>query len=293
MGPSVAVIGATGFIGRRLIAALDRRGIPAARFDRTTPVLRAGRVAAEIREASVVFYLASTINPALAVRHPERIEQDHQRFAALLRRLPGQPTVVLSSSGGTVYDPDLPAPYHETTPARPVSAYGIAKINLERELLASAARPVILRIANVYGPGQRTSTLQGVVGQWLLAIRAGAPLRVFGDPRARRDYVYVDDVVRAMLRVYDLVVLGLAARIPRVLNIGSGLPVSLTDLAAAIGPATHCPVRLAHEPGRGFDRHDVWLDCSLAAHTLGWRVTTSLADGLARTWRLDHEPHLV
>jgi UDP-glucose 4-epimerase len=293
MRPFVAVVGATGFIGTRLIAALDRRGIATARFDRTTPFLRAGRPVPELAAARLVFYLASTINPALAVRHPERIDEDHERFAALLRGLPERTTVVLTSSGGTVYGPHLAAPYHESMPTMPVTAYGFAKLNLERELLAGTARPVILRLSNVYGPGQRTSTLQGVIGEWLLAARSGRPLRVFGDPSARRDYVYVDDVVRALLRVHDLRVRDLGTRIPRTLNIGSGTPVSLTELAAAIRTTTGCPAPLAPEPARGFDRHDVWLDCRLAARTLAWRATTSLSAGLAATWRLDHQPHLV
>jgi UDP-glucose 4-epimerase len=289
----VAVVGATGFIGTRLVEALDRRGIAAARFDRTTPFLHADRPVPALARARLVVYLASTINPALAVRHPERIEQDHERFAALLRGLPAGTMVVLTSSGGTVYDPNLAAPYHESMPAMPGTAYGFAKLNLEQELLAAPARPVILRLANVYGPGQRTSTLQGVVGEWLLAARSGQPLRVFGDPGARRDYVYVDDVVRALLRVQDLRSRGMDGRIPRILNIGSGTPVSLTELAAAIGTATGRPVTPAREPARGFDRHDVWLDCRLAARTLAWRATTSLPAGVAATWRLDHQPHLV
>src|SRR5690349_3082366 len=74
---------------------------------------------------------------------------------------------------------------------------------LERLLLdrADTVPGVVLRLSNVYGPGQRVDKSQGVLAYWLRAAAAGKPVPLIGDPQARRDYVYVHDVVDCLLRV--------------------------------------------------------------------------------------------
>jgi UDP-glucose 4-epimerase len=293
--PAVAVVGASGFIGARLTAALATGGTEVIRFTREAafPGSGAGWPAPSghggRRAVPVVFYLATSINPAIAQRSPGLARADHDNFCRaldLMERLDQPPVVVLSSSGGTVYDTRQPPPHAESMPTRPASVYGTAKLALEAELGRRRLPAVVLRLANVYGPGQRTGTRTGVIAHWLAAAAAGQPLTIFGDPRARRDYVYVDDVVEAMIAVYDRVRADPAARIGGlpVMNIGSGVPTSLAQLTSLIQDIAGRPL-LIHQTGpRDCDRRDSWLDTRAAARLLGWRARTRLADGLACTW---------
>lgn len=288
--PSAAVIGAGGFIGSRLSTALEGEGIPTARFRRSSPLAPGGRLADGLRRAGVIFFLASSITPALAEKYPDRAASDHSTLMNLLRLLrhtDHRPVFVLASSGGTVYDPAASMPYAETSPIWPDSPYGRAKLLLEQELLAhpDLVRPVILRLASVYGPGQRTRGAHGVITHWLEAMRADRPLRLFGDPRACRDYVYVDDVVEALLlagRLGHTLVRGPTG--PMTLNIGSGVRTSLLDLLAEIASVVDRRFTVEFDDARTFDRRDVWLDVTSAARTLNWSPRTSLHQGLSETW---------
>ena len=194
-----------------------------------------------------------------------------------------RPTLIFASSGGTVYDPTAEPPYHEGSPTRPTIEYGRCKLRMERELLArsGAVRPVILRLANIYGPGQRASG--GVVARWLASVADGEPLNVFGNPRAARDYLYVDDTVEAMVRVRHRFAAGSEGA--ATLNIGSGTPATLKGLVDIISAGVGRPVEVRLAEGRPIDRLAYWLDVSAATRLLGWRPRTSLEVGVRRTWQ--------
>ena len=282
---SVAVVGAAGFLGRALVEMLRREAVPVSAYKRSVPFLGAdGAAAPGLASAHTVFWLATQINPQIAEQQPERVAEDRAAFADLLRAvrgLPSPPTVVLLSSGGTVYDPQTDPPYAETAPTRPLSAYGAAKLALETDLARDAPGAfVTLRVANAYGPGQPVASGQGVVAHWLRAARRGEHIRVFGDPATTRDYVYVDDIAAAMVAVH-----GCTGALPPVLNIGSGRPTTLRELADTVLCAVADPaLELLVEQRRSFDVPRTWLDVTLAGEVLGWRPTTSLADGVAAAW---------
>ncbi len=275
-----AVIGARGFLGRALVPALRSSGVPAAEFTRATPFLSEGGAAAPgLAAAGTVYYLASTINPAIAERDPDAVATDRQRFASFLEalaRLDRPPRVVLPSSGGTVYDPAAPPPYAETAPTRPGGRYGAAKLELEDALLGSGLPAVVLRISNAYGPGQPTGTGQGVVAHWLAAAAKAEPILVYGDPAASRDYVYVSDVA-------DALVLAGSGDVTGVVNVGSGVPTSLETLLELVREVTGA-LEVQRTPGRGFDVAHTWLDVRRASVELGWTARTALREGLRATW---------
>lgn len=289
--PPVAVIGAAGFIGSRLSTMLAEEGFPTTCFHRSSPLAPGGRLAGGLRRAWVIFFLASSITPAIAERYPERAASDHSflmNLLRLLRHTDHRPIFVLASSGGTVYDPSASMPYTETAPIWPGTPYGRAKLLLEQELLAhpDLVLPVILRLASVYGPGQRTRGAHGVIAHWLQAMREDRPLQLFGDPRAGRDYVYIDDVVEALIRVSHLVhTLDRSTADPMTLNIGSGVRTSLLDLLAEITSVVDRRFIVEFDEGRSFDRRDVWLDVTSAGRTLNWYPSTPLHQGLEQTWK--------
>jgi len=236
-----------------------------------------------LANAQTAFWLATSINPKIAEESPEAVAADHVAFTAFmaaLRDLADPPRVVLLSSGGTVYDDvDLP-PYNEDSSTNPISAYGRAKLALERHLRDGPDGSVVVRVANAYGPGQPVANGQGVVAHWLRAARRGEHLRIFGNPLMERDYVYVQDVAEALLAVHRC-----AGSLPRVINVGSGVPTSLKVLADAVLAVVGDPaLRVDMQKGRCFDVRRTWLDISRARAVLGWAPHTSLHDGLRAAW---------
>jgi UDP-glucose 4-epimerase len=201
---------------------------------------------------------------------------------------------VFASSGGVLYG-DVPAP--ESTPANPVSPYGITKWVGERYLKFYAEEhgmaAVALRYSNVYGPRQNPHGEAGVVAIFCKKLLAGAAATINGDGRYVRDYVYGPDVARANL-------LALTADVPEVqprtltsLNIGTGVGTDVNELEAALrgtiaglleragrGQALPVPV---HGPARPGDLRSNLVDAARAGQVLSWRPTVSLAEGLART----------
>lgn len=275
---SVAVIGSGGFLGSHLVRSLRAARIRVSAFTRHRPLPHALR-------ATTVFFVAGSVTPATAESRPGLVAADRallDRVLAAVGRATEPTMLVLASSGGTVYAPDAQPPYTERTPVGPDTAYGEMKLAMEGAVLACPwVRPVVLRFANVYGPGERATKGQGVIAHWMAALAAGRPLTVYGDPATSRDYVYIDDAVSAMM---------LAHRSPEVpppvMNIGSGEATSLHHLVSLVTSAVGGrQVSVGRLPARRVDRACVSLDVELAASALGWRPVVSLPVGLRRTWR--------
>jgi UDP-glucose 4-epimerase len=190
-------------------------------------------------------------------------------------------TVTYISSGGTVYGNPVRSPVRETDETRPVSPYGAS--HLAAEAYAGMYRrtygiPVrIVRCANVYGPGQPSDRNQGVVAVFLERISSGAPIMVLGDGSMRRDYVFVDDVSRAIAQL-------VLHRIDvDVVNLGSGRGDSVTDVIECVSRVVGRPAVLEFQPARPYDVEAIVLDISKLQSLIPY-VPTSLEDGLQKTW---------
>ncbi|MFG3051499.1 NAD-dependent epimerase/dehydratase family protein [Kitasatospora sp. NPDC048239] len=284
-----AVIGATGFLGSRLVSELGAAGRPLALFNRSAPAVVGGRASAGLRDAQTVFFLAAGLNPVLAASSPEAVAAEHALLTEVLEALVHarrRPVFVLASSGGAVYAPAAHSPYRESALTGPTSAYGLAKLRLEQRLLGYSRRirPLALRLSNVYGPGQRLARGYGVLPHWLAAAARDEPVRIFGDPRVARDYVHVDDVARMLAVIHDTVGAGLADTLPEVLNVGSGIPTPLGDLLDIVREVVGRNLVVRPEEGRPFDRQSNWLDTSLARDVLGWKAEVELRDGVRQCW---------
>lgn len=173
----IAVVGATGFIGRAVVDAAATQGLTTVAFTRGTPAVGGdGSLAPGIREVETVVWTAASINPALAETRPDLVAADDAALSGLLQALDDAGStarVVFLSSGGTVYDVTEPAPFAEDSPCAPSGAYGRSKLAAERRVLARDGS-VVIRIANAYGPGQPVAPGQGVVAHWLAAVGRGS-----------------------------------------------------------------------------------------------------------------------
>jgi UDP-glucose 4-epimerase len=187
--------------------------------------------------------------------------------------------VVFSSTGGAIYG-ECDGPAAEDAPRRPISPYGIAKLAAE-EYVAGWNRlfgtsHVSLRFANVYGPRQEASLEGGVVAIFLDRMAAGEETTVFGDGEQTRDFVYVGDVVAAVLAA--------AGHEGGTFNVGTGVETSINELHSACRRVTGYDHAPRYEPPRPGDIRRSVTDPSLAARDLGWRAAQSLDEGLASTW---------
>ena len=177
--------------------------------------------------------------------------------------------------------PVAPVPMQETMPVEPTSVYGATKLAQE-DLVKITARAynmdyVILRLFNVYGPGQSVNNpYVGIVSIFMNQAMQGSVLAVYEDGRMTKDFVYVDDVVQAFVTALDS---------PRTgtFNVGTGVSTSLSDVAkliqATVGNNDEIEVNQQFRVGDTRHGHaytentGIWLD---------WRAETKLEDGLVK-----------
>ena len=287
--PAFALVGANGFIGSHIRELARERQISHRDFTRQHPATRDGVAHPDLLAAPVVAWAASLITPAVAEETPETVAAERAAFNELVTALANSPSnhhLVLMSSGGTVYGGDT-APYAETDTPQPVNRYGAAKLALEGIARESGVPTTVLRVANAYGPGQQAVRGQGVIGYWLRALRDHKPITIFGNGSAVRDYVYVRDIAEAVLAAASL-----SSPEPfRIINIGSGEPTTLTKLAKLCLDASGVDSTIEYQEHRGFDAPANWLDVRAAQDYLGWTPTTSLEEGLKRTWEWTRIAH--
>ena len=207
--------------------------------------------------------------------------------AARARRLP-----VVYASSAAVYGNCPIQPIGEDAPTRPLSAYGADKLGCE--LHAAVATGVHgvpttgLRFFNVFGPRQDpTSPYSGVISIFAAQLRRGTAVSVFGDGGQTRDFVFVADVVAALLAAMArLRAGGAVANQADVFNVCTGQATSVLDLARTIAELCGLTPELRHGPAREGDiRHSVGNPAA-ARVGLGFAAETSLRAGLAQvlTW---------
>jgi UDP-glucose 4-epimerase len=290
------VTGGAGFIGSNLVDALVQRGDEVVVVDDLSSGKRENLNAAatfvdgDIRNgidaagAAVVFHLAAQADVQTSMRRP-----DHDAAVNVVgtvqvleaARAAGA-RVVFSSTGGAIYG-ECDGPAREDSPLEPVSPYGIAKLCAEEYLRGwnriHGSGHVVLRLANVYGPRQDSSLEGGVAAIFLERLAHGDETLIFGDGLQTRDFVYVGDVVGALLAAAD--------RDGGTFNIGTGQETTVLELYGLCAEVTGSNAEPRFEPQRLGDARRSVLDVSLAAAELGWRPAMPLADGLRRALAQD------
>ena len=286
------VTGGAGFIGSHVVDALLARGdevtvvddLSTGRRDYVDPSARL--VEHDIREpfdlaADVVFHLAAQADVGTSVERP--IFDAEVNILGTLNTLEAArgtgAAFVFTSTGGAIYG-DVERPAVEGAPLRPVSPYGMAKLAAEGYVAGwsrtHGLETAVLRLANVYGPRQSAALEGGVVAIFLERMADGRPTAIFGDGEQSRDFVYVEDVVRALLAA--------AGRGNGIFNVGTGQETTvnrLHELCREVAGAAALP---EHGPTRAGDARRSVLDARHAAQELGWEAKTSLEDGLRKTW---------
>jgi len=284
------VTGGAGFIGSNLVDALVARGDDVTVVDNLASGKRenlnpeATFLEHDIREpfsvdADVVFHLAAQADVQTSMKRPDYdAAVNVVGTVNVLQAAPGA-QVIFASSGGAGYG-ECPVPATEDAPFLPLSAYGIAK-KCGEEYLAGWNRihgstHVSLRFANIYGERQDSGLEGGVVAIFLERMARGDDTVIYGDGEQRRDFVYVGDIVDALLTT--------VGKTGGPFNIGTGVATSVNELHEACRRVAGVEVPPEHRDARLGDVIRSVLDPGRAEHELGWRARTSLDEGLARTW---------
>jgi UDP-glucose 4-epimerase len=292
----VLVTGGAGFIGSTIVDALEARGDLVVVVDDISTGDRANlapdialRVAdvsdaKALRQAlhgegfDAVVHCASRTKVVESMEKPDLyrrvIVEGTRNVVRLAEELHAQ-ILVNISTGGAIYG-ETESCANEAVPVDPASNYGRFKAEAERIVAAAEIPNITLRLANVYGPRQRQDLEGGVIAIFLGRWRRGEKLTVFGDGTAQRDYIYVGDVVDAVLSAF-------AGNWKGVYNIGTGVATSVNDLIAALTEILGPPPGVTKAPERPAETQRSCVDASRAKRDGLWQPSTALVDGLRRT----------
>lgn len=297
----IGIYGSNGFLGRHLVRRLAGEGAPvravSRRHDERFVLSYDGQVeffeadltdslamAASLQDVDTVVQLISTSTPGLRNEHVVAdIEENVIPHVIFLRSCvqAGVKRYVFLSSGGTVYGPGAEVPTPETAPTKPICSHGLTKLMVEKYIQMhghlDGLQYVILRLANPFGPGQEFRKGQGLIPAILDRCRKGQPVRVYGRGEARRDYIYIDDVIDAIVAALEL------SDAQLVLNIGSGETRSVLEVVDAIESVICRTITREYLEARNTDVQISSLDTMRAQAVLGWHPRTQFQDGIERT----------
>ena len=187
---------------------------------------------------------------------------------------------VFASTGGAIYGEQLTFPADETHQTYPISPYGVAKLAVEKYLAyyetVYGLPYVTLRYANVYGPRQDPHGEAGVVAIFSERLLRHEPAVINGDGEQTRDFIYVDDVVRAN-------VLAVTTDLRGTYNVGSGIETSVNTLYAYLAKHTSATLAPHHGPAKAGEQRRSVLDSRRLQAVTPWTPSVSLEEGLRRT----------
>ncbi len=297
------VLGGAGFIGSHIVDALLDHGHEVRVFDRNNvdtrnlvqalprielvrgDFLNEDDLRSAVDGIDVVVHLVGTTLPKSSndnvVYDIETNVVGTVRLLNLAKHV-GVRKIVFASSGGTVYGFPQILPIPETHPNAPICSYGITKLTTERYLhlyhYLYGMDYTVLRIANPYGHRQNPASGQGAVTTFLWKALRGEPINIWGDGTVARDYLHIDDLVKAFVRVIE------GPTPSKIYNIGSGKPLTLNEILKVIHEVTGVQPLVHYTDGRKMDVPVNYLDLSRAMDELGWSATFDIKDGISRTW---------
>jgi UDP-glucose 4-epimerase len=300
VSPSAIVTGGAGFIGSHVVDALIGDGYAVTVIDDLSSGNR-DRVApeADLRELDIVdrapleslveelqpraiFHLAAQASVVASVEDPGRDCDVNVKGTLNVVEAAGKvgASVVFTSTGGALYGDAAPMPTPEMQIPAPLSPYGASKWAAEAYVktwsLSSGIPHAVCRLGNVYGPRQSPHGEAGVVSIFTHHLHTDRAPKLFGHGRPTRDYVYVSDVVDALLA---------ASGRSGTYNIATGVETDVMTVWSELSKAAGKQIEPELADLRPGELQHSRLDVTLAGRELGWHAAVALSDGLTRTYQ--------
>ncbi len=244
------------------------------------------------RGVDVVFHMAAQVSNILSYRDPTEDVTTNiigtVNVLELCRKY--KVTRFMHASSMALYGQPEEYLIDELVRLKPLSFYGISKLAAENYVFAMSKRKDLqaplnvtaLRMFNVYGPRQSLDNpYQGVVSVFIANLLKGEPITLFGSGTQSRDFVYIDDIIAAWMCALDN-----PATYGEVINIGSGMAVSINDMLDAVLRAfghDRSSYPIVSKPELSGDQYRIEADIAKAARLMNWKPAVSFQDGLERT----------
>jgi UDP-glucose 4-epimerase len=294
-GQSVLVTGGAGFIGSHIADALvadndvrildnlstgRRANVPDEATLHVGDITDSDDRGAVMDGVDLVFHEAAVVSVARSVEAPVETNRTNvETTLQLLEDARQEDARVVFASSAAIYGRPDSVPIAESDRARPTSPYGVSKLAAEQYVQLYAQLydlpTVALRYFNAYGPRQPGGDYSGVISTFVEQARAGEPITVNDDGGQTRDFVHVDDIVRANLAAATTAAVGNAY------NVGTGSTITIADLAERVRAAAGSNSSIHNVDGRPGDIRHSRADTTLARERLGFEATISLDEGLS------------
>jgi len=296
---NILVTGGAGFIGSHIVDMLIQKGYKVSVIDDLSTGSKKNlnpKVAFYKRNITdniidiftkvrpeVVFHLAAQMDVRKSVKDP--IFDAKSNIIGTLNILEnmrkfGGKKIIFSSTGGAIYGDDVKMPTPETEKEQPQSPYGIAKLSIEKYLYfyknTHGIDSVSLRYANVYGPRQNSKGEAGVVAIFIDKILANSQPIINGTGKQTRDYVFVKDVVKANMMVFEKNVSG-------IFNIGTGKETNVAELFRKIIKGMKVTIKEVYGKAKPGEQMRSCLSYEKIREELGWKPKYDLESGLNET----------
>jgi len=233
----------------------------------------------EIEGVDTIIHLAAQVDARASVDDPLFDAQNNiiGTIACLeYAKEQGVKKFVFASTCG-VYGNQQELPIPESASTEPISAYGLSKLCAEQYIQYYQRiynlDTAILRFANIYGPRQYRGENSGVISLFAHLVQENKPITIFGDGKQTRDYLYVADVVSAIIA-------SLSTRLDGPVNIGTGKESHLLEVVELMQYYVDVPISVTHESEKKGDIKHSCLAINLAKDQLNWASSHDLASGI-------------
>ncbi len=299
----IIVTGGAGFIGSHVVDAYVKAGHRVSIIDNLSTGFKnyinpkARFYKADIRELKTVEKIFKLERPAIVNHHAALVsvaESVRDPVSTIAINVLGTLSVLLAlgkygapakrlifpSTGGTIYGDPKKLPVDEKTPLNPLAPYPLSKL-MDEELVKFYAHHygfnyLIFRYSNVYGPRQNPKGEAGVVAIFGDLMKNGRRPTIFGDGTKARDYVHVEDIVRANLAA-------LSKGKNEIINLGCGKKITDQNIFDEVAVASGFHGKPIYAPYRRGEVYQIALDVKKAFRKIGWRPKIKLSDGIRET----------
>ena len=277
----VGVTGSSGFLGSHLTNALNQLSV----FDVTTLKRNSSGNFPEINELKsfvknldLIYHIAGVNRGTNEEILKGNIQATFYLIEAIKKHGKSSLRIIFTSASQVYKKVNLPGKLiTETYKAEPGTLYGVAKKTSEDLIRLSGFEHAIIRIANVYGPGCRPE-YNSVIATFCQKSINDQPIRVDGDGYQKRDFIYVDDVIKAM------VLAGTKKNnfVSGVYNLGTGRTASLRQVIRAI-KSSGVEVKESYSPNTSVGQNSFPLDATRFKKQFKWKPKITLRSGIKKT----------